>query len=259
MIKVVVTGAAGRMGRTILSVCFQDKEVEVVGALEAPGHQAVGTLVEGVQVTDNVQEALEGADVVIDFTVPQATLKLLDVCEEHKVAMVVGTTGFTREQEQRLKEASSIIPIVFSPNMSVGVNLLFKLVYEVAKILGEDFDVEIVEVHHRFKKDAPSGTALKLAEMAAKALGRDLEQDMVAGRRGIVGERKDNEIGVFAVRAGDVVGEHTVIFGGLGERIELVHKAHSRETFARGAVRAAKWVKDKPAGLYSMWDVLGIS
>ncbi len=259
MVKVVVLGAAGRMGRAILSVCHQDGEVEIVGAVEAKGSSAVGETVFGVEVVDNLSKVVDKADVVIDFTLPEATLSNLEVCVGARKACVIGTTGLTKQQLAKVEEAAKRIPIVFSPNMSVGVNLLFKLVYDVAKVLGDDYDVEIVEVHHRFKKDAPSGTALRLAERIAEALGRDLEECMVTGRRGMVGERKGAEIGVFAVRAGDVVGEHTVVFGGLGERIELVHKAHSRETFARGAVRAAKWIKGKSAGLYSMWDVLGIS
>ncbi len=258
MVKVAVTGAAGRMGRTILSVCSEDPEVEVVGAVEAPGSPAVGSQVAGVTVTDSMEEAFSQAQVVIDFTVPEATVKALEVCRERGIAMVIGTTGLSPQQKEEVEEASRTIPIVFSPNMSVGVNLLFRLAQQVAKVLGEDYDVEIVEVHHRFKKDAPSGTALRLAEVIAEALGRDLDQCMTTGRRGNVGERNPKEIGVFAVRAGDVVGEHTVIFGGLGERIELVHRAHSRETFARGAVRAAKWVADKGPGLYTMWDVLGL-
>ncbi len=259
MVRVVVTGAGGRMGSTILSVCEADEEVEVLYAVEVKGHPLVGEKVAGVEVTDDIEKALKGADVLIDFTQPEATVEAVKACLSQKVAMVIGTTGLLEEQRRVIEDASGTIPIVFSPNMSVGVNLLFKLVYEVAKVLGEDYDVEIVEVHHRFKKDAPSGTALRLAEKIAEALNRDLKECMVTGRQGIVGERKRPEIGVLAVRAGDVVGEHTVIFGGLGERVELVHKAHSRETFARGAVRAAKWVKDKAPGLYSMWDVLGIS
>ena len=259
MVNVVVMGAAGRMGRAILSVCASDDEVRVVGAVEAPDNSAVGSEIEGVKVTSDLSSVIKEADVVIDFTHPEATLKALEVCRGEGVGMVIGTTGFKEEGRKAIEEASISIPIVFSPNMSVGVNLLFKLVYEVAKVLGDGYDVEIVEVHHRFKKDAPSGTALKLAQMVADALGRDLDRDMVSGRKGMVGERGSSEIGVFAVRAGDVVGEHTVIFGGLGERLELVHKAHSRETFARGAVRAAKWLKGKEPGLYTMWDVLGIS
>ena len=258
MVKVAVSGAAGRMGKAILSVCASDADVEVVGALEAKGHEAVGSFIEGIKVSDSIEDVLADAEVLIDFTHPDATLEALDACVEKGVAMVIGTTGFSDGQKSRIEEASRKIPIVFSPNMSVGVNLLFKLVQQVASVLGDDYDVEIVEVHHRFKKDAPSGTALRLAEMAAEGLGRDLEECMVCGREGMVGERPSSQIGVFAVRAGDVVGEHTVIFGGLGERIELVHRAHSRETFARGAVRAAKWVVDKSPGLYSMWDVLGL-
>ncbi len=258
MVRVVVLGASGRMGRTILSVASDEDGIEVVGAVEAQGHPAVGGLIEGVRVVDSLKDVIPNADVVIDFTTPSCTLDALSVCRERGVAMVIGTTGFDEKGISAIEDAASSIPIVFSPNMSVGVNLLFKLVYEVARVLGDDYDVEIVEIHHRFKKDAPSGTALRLAERVATALGRKLKDCAVYGREGFVGERRPHEIGIMAVRAGDVVGEHTVVFGGLGERIELVHRAHSRETFARGALRAAKWVKDRPVGLYSMWDVLGI-
>jgi len=195
---------------------------------------------------------------VIDFTIPDATLEHVRVAAEGKKPIVIGTTGLNSAQIGDIEKFSAVIPVVLAPNMSLGVNVLFKLVGEVSKTLGGDYDIEIVEMHHRFKVDAPSGTALKLAELAAKGLGVKLEEAGVFGRKGLIGERKPKEIGVMTLRGGDVVGEHTVIFAGLGERIELTHRASSRDTFARGALRAAKWVVDKLPGLYSMQDVLGL-
>ncbi|RLD94604.1 MAG: 4-hydroxy-tetrahydrodipicolinate reductase [Aquificota bacterium] len=266
MIGVVVTGVAGRMGSTIARLVEEDSQLTLVGATEAPGHPWVGGdlrgflgVGEGVKVTSSLDEAITGETrVVIDFTLPQATLAHLETAVKEGVAMVIGTTGITGKDLERARSLASRIPCVWAPNMSVGVNLLFKLVGEVARILGEDYDVEIVEIHHRFKKDAPSGTAVRLAEKVAQALGRDLDQVGVYGRHGMVGERNREEIGVMALRGGDVVGEHTVIFAALGERVELTHRAHSRETFARGAIRAAKWVVDMAPGLYDMAQVLGL-
>ena len=195
---------------------------------------------------------------MIDFSLPAGTMRRLDTCVEREIPMVIGTTGLDDHQTGKVRAASKIIPIVFAPNMSIGVNLLFSIVGSVARALGEDYDVEIVETHHRFKKDAPSGTALKLAEAIAEATGRDLKKDARYGRRGAVGERASSEIGIHAVRGGDVVGEHTVTFATLGERVELTHKAGSRETFARGALRAAKFLLTQKPALYSMLDVLGL-
>jgi 4-hydroxy-tetrahydrodipicolinate reductase len=196
-------------------------------------------------------------DVIIDFTAPEVSLKSLELAVEKSMGIVIGTTGFSPSQMERVRRMAPETRCVMAPNMSVGVNVLFKIVDEVVRILGNDFDVEILEAHHRFKKDAPSGTALKLGEIVAQALNRDLDMDGVFGRRGLIGERKTSEIGMAVLRAGDIVGDHTVMFGGMGERLEITHRAHSRENFARGAVKAALWVVEQPKGLYDMQDVLG--
>ena len=266
MIGVAVTGVAGRMGSLIARLVEDDAQLVLAGATEASTHPWIGQdlkallgVGDGVRVTDSLKGAITAdTRVVIDFSSPQATLAHLDKAVEEGVAMVIGTTGISGGDLDRARSMASKIPCVWAPNMSVGVNLLFKLVGEVAQVLGDDYDVEIVEMHHRFKKDAPSGTAVRLAENVARALGRDLDQTGVYGRHGMVGERTSKEIGVMALRGGDVVGEHTVIFTTQGERVELVHKAHSRETFARGAIRAAKWVTGMPPGLYDMAQVLGL-
>jgi len=263
--RVALNGACGRMGRILIDLIDADDTLELVAALEASGHpnlgEAVGAAPSRALGTGRVTvtETLDvDADVMIDFSLPAGTLACLPRCVERKVPMVIGTTGFDASQLAAIDRASKAVPIVFAPNMSVGVNLLFSLVGEVAKALGDDYDVEIVEMHHRFKKDAPSGTALKLAEKIAEATGRAIPDDAVFGREGKVGERTSKEIGIHAVRGGDVVGEHTVSFTTAGERVELVHKASSRETFARGALRAARFVLKRKAGLYSMLDVLGL-
>lgn len=266
MVRALVVGAAGRMGRAIVKVINETEGIECVGAVEAHGHPllgrdagelaGVGPL--GVRITDDLSQGIKEADVLIDFSTPSASLYTMELASLLHKPVVVGTTGFTEQQWQKVREFSQSVPCVISPNMSLGVNLLFRLVEIVAKALGPGYDVEIVEFHHRGKKDAPSGTALRLAERVAVALGRDLEKVAVYGRRGLCGPRSPEEIGILSLRGGDVVGEHTVIFATEGERIELVHKASSRETFARGAVRAALWVVGKPPGLYDMEDVLGL-
>ena len=253
MVKVVVNGALGRMGLRVLACAADDAEVEIVGAVDLHEHGGEP------HVTTDLGGVLKKAEVVIDFTSHVGIPATIDIVAKAKRALVIGTTGLTRDEQASLDRAAKHVPIVYAPNMSVGVNLLFQLVGGVAKTLGGAYDVEIVEAHHNQKKDAPSGTARKLAENIAAALGRDLARDGVYGREGIVGARGPNEIGVHAVRAGDIVGEHTVIFAGPGERIELTHRAHSRDTFARGALRAAKWVVGKTPGLYSMLDVLGLA
>ncbi|TCK03983.1 4-hydroxy-tetrahydrodipicolinate reductase [Phorcysia thermohydrogeniphila] len=260
MIKVAVTGAKGRMGNLIASLVLQDKDFKLVGVTERETTGVIGKEFSvGVKFYSSIKEMPEKPDVVIDFTLPEATLKLLEEAKELKTALVIGTTGFSEEEKRKIEETAQEIPIVFSPNMSLGVNLLFKLVAEVTKALKDKgYDIEIFEIHHRFKKDAPSGTAMRLAEIIAENLGKDLSEIAVYGRKGIVGERKPNEVGVLAARMGDVVGDHTVFFATLGERLELTHRATSRETFARGAIVAAKWVANKKAGLYTMFDVLGI-
>ncbi|KPJ56425.1 MAG: 4-hydroxy-tetrahydrodipicolinate reductase [Planctomycetes bacterium DG_58] len=261
---VAVNGACGRMGGMLVRLIAQDKDLRLGAALERAGEarlgEDVGTLVGlarpvGVQLSDRLDTEV---DVMIDFSLPAGTMGRLETCVERKIPMVIGTTGLDALETGKVEAAAKIIPIVFAPNMSVGVNLLLRLVGEVAQALGEEYDVEIVEMHHRFKKDAPSGTALKLAEAIAKATGRDLQEDAVYGRQGPVGMRPSSEIGIHAVRGGDVVGEHTITFAAVGERVELVHKAASRDTFARGALRAAKFLLDQSPGLYSMLDVLGL-
>jgi len=238
-------------------------DMVLAGVAERPDHDLVGqdvSVVVGGAATGVLISAEIGpdADVVVDFTVPASTAALARRCAEIGAALVSGTTNLTDEQRRRLEDAAERVPVVWAPNMSVGVNLLFQVAGSVAKALGDEYDVEIVEIHHRFKRDAPSGTARRLAEKVAEGLGRDLADCAVHGRHGDVGERTPAEIGIHAVRGGDVVGDHTVIFAALGERIELVHRAHSRDVFVRGALRAARWVAGKPAGLYSMGDVLGL-
>ncbi|GAB6182874.1 4-hydroxy-tetrahydrodipicolinate reductase [Thermodesulfovibrio hydrogeniphilus] len=266
MIKLTVCGATGRMGSRIIALSREYDNLKLVGAVEASNNPKLGLdagLVAGVgelgvKITDNIKKVIDDTDIVIHFTNPEATLSHLEIVKKNKKAMVIGTTGFNNEQLSQISKAAEKIPIVLSPNMSIGVNLLFKVLKDVARILGDDYDIEIVEAHHRMKKDAPSGTAIKMGKVIAEALGRNFDEVAVYARQGIVGERTKKEIGIQTVRAGDIVGEHTVIFGGLGERIEITHKASSRDTFARGAIKAAIWLYGKPAGLYDMGDVLGI-
>jgi 4-hydroxy-tetrahydrodipicolinate reductase len=258
MVKVIACGACGRMGRKIVDILSQDEETELVGAIEAKGHKSLGTqLTPKVKVTDNLEKIIDRAEVVIDFTNPQASLENLEIASKFKKAMVIGTTGHTEEEKKLVAEKAKTIPLLMAPNMSLGVNLLFRLVDSVARSL-KGYDVEIVEAHHNRKKDAPSGTAAKLGETIAQVLNLNLKEAGVYGRKGMVGPRKPQEIGVHAVRAGDIVGEHTVIFAGTGERLELVHRAHSRDCFARGAVEATKWIVRQPPGFYDMQDFLGL-
>ena len=266
MIKAIVVGAAGRMGGRIIHTIHEAEGIEVSGALERPDHpllnrdigEVLGLGEIGVPLGGDIKRVIEAGEVVIDFTNPEVSLRSLEVASGSGVAMVIGSTGFIPQQLERVSHLAEKTRCVLSPNMSVGVNLMFKLVGEIARILGDEYDVEILEAHHRFKKDSPSGTAMKLGEIVASALNRDFHKVGVFGRKGVIGERKAQEIGMQAVRAGDIVGDHTVIFGGLGERLELTHRAHSRDNFARGAVRAAKWVITQPNGLYDMGDVLGL-
>jgi 4-hydroxy-tetrahydrodipicolinate reductase len=265
MVKVVVTGAAGRMGMQIARLVRATEGMAIAGAVERPGvatGQELGMLLGlgpiGVPVVDELAKALPGADVVIDFTSHEASARHAEVCAERGVALVIGSTGFTPEAKARVAAAAKKIPIVLSPNMSVGVNVLFELVRQAAKILGQAYDVEVVELHHKKKRDAPSGTAVRLGEVAAEALGRDPKDAFAFSRHGIIGERPPWQIGLQTVRGGDVVGEHTVYFFGEGERLELTHRATSRDQFAQGAVRAAGWIVGKPAGLYDMAAVLGL-
>lgn len=257
-IKLVVCGAAGRMGMRILNLASQDKKFQVVGAVEAKDRlrSSEKSKTSGLW-TDDLKTVIQKADVVIDFTVPSATERNLDLAKAAKKAIVIGTTGLEDRQKSAAAKAAKSIPIVLAPNMSVGVNLLFALAAQAAKVL-KDYHVEILEVHHAQKKDAPSGTALKLAEIIAQTLGRDLKKTMVTGRSGQVGARRPEEIGVMSLRLGDTIGDHTVHFGSPGERIELTHRASSRDTFVSGALAAARWVVGQKPGLYDMMDVLGL-
>ncbi len=267
MIKVLAVGAAGKMGRVLSRLILQEcSDMQIVGALEAKGAGYLGQdvgLIAGtdpcnVLVSENFSDAAADASVMVDFTEAGASVKNVRDASEAGIASVVGTTGFTKEQRSEIAGYGEKIPLVLAPNMSVGVNLLFKVVGDVARVLGRDYDVEMFEIHHRFKKDAPSGTAVRLGEIVAEEMGLTLEHNGIFGRKGIIGERKRDEIGVMTLRAGDVVGEHTVIFCGIGERVEITHRAHTRETFVRGAIRAVRWLQDKGPGLYDMQDVLGI-
>ncbi len=266
MIKAIVAGAGGRMGGRIITMINDADGIVLGGAFEHPDSQAVGKDAGevagvgplGVEVASSLGDVMDSGDVIIDFTFHEATVKHAELAAKSGKPMVIGTTGFSAEELETIKGLAHKFPCVQAPNMSVGVNLLYKLVDMAARVLGDDYDIEIVEAHHRMKKDAPSGTALQLGRVAANALGRDLDKVGVFERNGLIGERSSQEIGIQTIRAGDIVGEHTVLFGGIGERIEIVHKASSRDTFAKGAVRAAKWIVAKDAGFYDMQDVLGL-
>ena len=248
--KVAIAGANGRMGRTLIEGVLADSKLQLVLAHDVAG---VGASAGNLKVTSD-NRALSSADVVIDFTRPPATLEHL----KHAKSMVIGTTGFSDAEKKQIAEASKRIPIVLSPNFAIGVNVVFKLAEMAARALGDEYDVEIIEAHHKHKVDAPSGTALKLGEIVAAALHRDLEPSSIHGRHGDVGARPPRQIGFHAVRGGDIVGEHTVMFAGMGERVEVAVRSQSRMTYAAGALRAALWLKGKPAGLYDMADVLGL-
>ncbi|MFQ5441419.1 MAG: 4-hydroxy-tetrahydrodipicolinate reductase [Thermodesulfobacteriota bacterium] len=265
MIYAAVTGAAGRMGTAIIRAIQNNPSISISGAMEREDSPAIGRdsgeaagcEKTGVKITAERSRTFKKADVIIDFSTPESSIATLENAVDLKKAVVIGTTGFSLHQRDRIKELAHKTRVVMAPNMSVGVNLLFKLVADAASVVGRDYDIEIVEYHHRHKKDAPSGTALRIAEVAANKLGRDLEKVAVYERKGIIGERRRDEIGIQSVRGGDIVGDHTTIFAGPGERIEITHRASSRETFAQGAVRAALWVANKPDGIYDMQDVLG--
>jgi 4-hydroxy-tetrahydrodipicolinate reductase len=266
-VQLVVGGAAGRMGTRIVALARDRPELRVVAALEAPGHGSLGADAGeiaqvgsiGVPVTSESAAAITAGRVLVEFSIPEASLEHLRLVAASGAAAVIGTTGFSAAQRAEIETLGRRAAIMQAPNMSVAVTLAFKLLPIMARALGDDYDVEITEIHHRFKKDAPSGTAVRMAELVAEALGRDLGTVGVYGRQGLPGERPPKEIGVMSLRSGDVVGEHTVSFGTLGERLELTHRAHSRDTFARGALRAARWVAGRPPGLYSMADVLGLT
>lgn len=262
--KFVMNGACGRMGRLIIALAHQESDMELYGAVDIESAHTgtdigeiagIGKL--GLPLSSDLRKVIGGADVVLDFSLADAVLKTASICGEKGVALVEGTTGLDASARQELTRLVKSIPCVFAPNMSVGVNLLFKLAAETASILGTGYDVEIMEVHHRFKKDAPSGTANHLAEVIAESRMTPIEDNAIYGRHGIIGERPPGEIGIHALRVGDVIGEHTVTFGTIGERIELVHKAQSRDALAKGAIIAARYVVNVKPGLYDMQDVLG--
>ena len=265
MTRIAITGAAGRMGKTLIEAVYQTDGVSVCAAIERTGSSVIGVdagELAGVgsldlPVIDGIEAAPE-FDVLIDFTRPEVTLANLSVCKERGSAIVIGTTGFDDAQKAEIKAASQEIAVVFAPNMSVGVNLCLKLLETAAKVMGDEVDIEIIEAHHRNKVDAPSGTAIRMGEVVADALGRDLKECAVYGREGKTGERDRKTIGFETIRAGDIVGDHTVLFAGDGERIEISHKASNRMTFAGGAVRASEWLMGRDAGLYDMQDVLGL-
>ena len=266
MIRVAVAGAAGRMGRTLIeAISRSEGSVLLSAATVLPEDPALGMdaglLAIGAPLSVITVASLSAApdfDVLVDFTEPQATLDHLRICQQKNKAIVIGTTGLSEDQKRLITAAASTIPIVFAPNFSVGVNLCFKLLEQAAKVLGDEVDIEIMEAHHRFKKDAPSGTALAMGKVIADTLDRNLDECAVYGREGLTGERPKETIGFATLRAGDIVGDHTVIFAGLGERLEITHKASSRMTFANGAVRAASWIAQQSPGLYTMRHVLGL-
>jgi len=266
MIKVSIMGVAGRMGRSIFHLLNAENDIQIVGATEIENHPDMGNdigLVSGeaeigVTLTSRVEDASSDADVIVDFTAPSSTLNNARYASSNGKAMVIGTTGFSEEEKNELSKLAKNFPCVFSPNMSIGVNVMFDATKKLAEILGDDFDVEIIEAHHKHKVDAPSGTALRLGEAAAQGLARDFNSVARFERHGAIGERKEKEIGMQTIKAGDIVGEHTVMFCGAGERIELTHRAMSRDNFAKGVVRAVKWVPGKQAGMYTMKEVLGI-
>jgi 4-hydroxy-tetrahydrodipicolinate reductase len=267
MTRIAIAGAAGRMGRTLIEACEQAADLHVTVALERGDHTLLGSDAgelagigrTGVRLGADLAAVAGDFDVLIDFTRPAATLENLEVCRRAGRRVVIGTTGFSDAGRVNIAAAAEDIAVVFSPNMSVGVNLCLRLLDTAARVLGDDVDIEIIEAHHRHKVDAPSGTALRMGEVVAAALGRDLNECAVYGRQGHTGERDTRTIGFETIRAGDIVGEHTVMFAGSGERVEITHKASSRMTFARGAVRAAAWAMGKDNGLYDMEDVLGLS
>jgi 4-hydroxy-tetrahydrodipicolinate reductase len=264
--KVAIAGSTGRMGRALIEAVFQSPDLRLHAALERPDSPLLGKDAGeflgspcGVRIAADVEAAVADSDVLIDFTRPEGTLRHLQACAARGVKIVIGTTGMSQDQKGAIADAANRTAIVFAPNMSVGVNLLLKLLDTAARVLEEGYDIEIIEAHHRHKVDAPSGTALRMGEVIARAVGRDLSEVAVYGREGVTGERSSRTIGFATVRGGDIVGDHTALFAGVGERIEITHKASSRATFAFGALRAARYLADKERGLYEMLDVLGLN
>jgi len=266
MIKVMIVGAAGKMGRRIINFLTEDPDTILSASIESPKSPLLGQdagLIAGcgelgVKISSDIEKGAELSDVIIDFTGAEPTFHNLKFYLEAKKPILIGSTGFSKEQVIEIDRLAEVAPFILAANTSLGVNLTLKVLEMVSKTIGDKYDIEIIEAHHRMKKDAPSGTAMKMAETIVNVLGRDMDDDLVYARKGIIGERKDKEIGIQTIRAGDIVGEHTVIFCGNGERIEITHRAHTRDTFAKGAVTAAKWLFGKPKGKYSMFDVLGL-
>ena len=264
MISVIINGACGRMGRLIIQSVAQQDDMELVGAIEYSEHPQIGSDAGvvagigeiGVAITGKLEEALGSADVVIEFSKPEATVQHLRQVVNADKAMVIATTGYTPDELATINELAAQIRCVMAPNMSLGVNVMIQALELIAKALGDDYNIEVIEAHHNHKADAPSGTALRLAETVAAALGRDLAAVGVYGRHGIVGARSQQEIGIHAVRGGDIAGDHTVLFATEGEQLSVVHRAHSPEAFAKGAIRAARWVVDAPKGLHDISEVL---
>ena len=262
---IAIAGASGRMGRMLIEAIQNAPDARLAGALDIPGSPALGAdataylgVTSGIVITPDLHEGLKNAKYLIDFTRPEGTLAHLRVCRELGVNMIIGTIGFIVEQKAEIDDAARDIAIVMAPNMAVGVNVVFKLLAQAAKALKEGYDIEIIEAHHRYKVDAPSGTALKMGEVVAEAVGRDLKDCAVYGREGVTGERDPSTIGFATIRGGDVVGDHTVLFAGIGERIEITHKSSSRATYAQGSLRAVRFLANQPHGLFGMDDVLGL-
>jgi 4-hydroxy-tetrahydrodipicolinate reductase len=263
--KIAIAGASGRMGRMLIETVLNESDAELVGALDRPGAPELGQdagaflgKTTGVVLTDDIERVFADADFLIDFTRPEGTLVHLEAAVRHNVKMIVGTTGFDDAQKAQLRAAGEKIAIVFAPNMSIGVNVTMKLLEFAAKQFAQGYDIEIIEAHHRHKVDAPSGTALAMGEVVAKALGRDLKDCAVYGREGVTGERDPSTIGFAAIRGGDIVGDHTVLFAGIGERIEITHKSANRLSYAQGALRAARFLASRDTGFFDMQDVLGL-
>jgi 4-hydroxy-tetrahydrodipicolinate reductase len=265
-VRVAVAGAAGKMGGRLVHLVKASGDLEIAGGLERQGHPAIGRdLGEvvglgalGVPLVDDLKALAPQIEVLFEFTTPEASLEHLRVMADHGKPMVMGTTGFSAAQLEEVRSLAQRLPLFMAPNMSLAVNVMYKLIADAARMLGPEFDVEIVEAHHRYKVDAPSGTAVRMAEILARTLGRELDSVGVYGRKGIVGQRKDEEIAVFSIRAGDLTGDHTVMFGGIGERLEIIHRTQSRDAFGRGALRAARWIVHQKPGLYDMQDLLGL-
>lgn len=266
MLKLAIAGAAGRMGRNLIQACYEKSRCQLGAAIEHESSpflnqdagQVAGVGALNKRVGSRLVDVTDDFHTLIDFTRPDATLQNLAICVANRKNIIIGTTGFSKAEKQQIKQAAKSIGIVFAPNMSVGINLCFKLLDIAACVLDDDVDVEIIEAHHRHKVDAPSGTALRMGEIIADALGRNLDECAVYGRQGVTGKRNRKTIGFESIRAGDIVGDHTVMFAGIGERVEVTHKASSRMTFANGAIRAAVWLQDKNKGLYDMQDVLDL-